>query len=287
MSPLTASCRHPTRLAPFLLAAGLAGLQAPSVRSAEEGTRRPPNLDAERAAFRGIRRIAVPAVKVRPGAHAVVVVGLGADAAQSARMHEEAENAHDAFIVRGIPTGSIIVIEPDAGGTVRREAVLSALRSLPPPVDETWLMLIGQVANGRDGSPAFQVSGPRLSAQDLARAIAALPGQKFVMVATTLGGGFLPPLLALPQVEAASATADSGELSEPRFTPAWLELLQEKPAAGFRELAIEASGRVEAFCKEHNLALGEHAQLIDRLSAKIISAPFPPPAPSGVPAPNP
>jgi hypothetical protein len=54
----------------------------------------------------------------------------------------------------------------------------------------------------------------------------------------------------------------------------WVEALVAQPSASFRELAIEAAGRVEAYYHRHQLGQGEHAQLIDRVTTKIIEAPF-------------
>src|SRR5690606_9177766 len=139
--------------------------------------------------------------------------------------------------------------------------------------DETWLVLLGS-ATTRSGEPSFQVSGPRLSATDLASAVNALPGRKFVVVATTASGGFLPPLLALPEVEAVAATATSGEINEPRFAQAWAEALVATPQAAFAELATTAAVQVQAFYESHSLAQPEFARLIHRASSRILDAPF-------------
>jgi hypothetical protein len=207
-------------------------------------------------------------------AAAVIAIGLAVDDKQSARFQRLAAALRDALAQHGIPESSIALVPETAGERVRRDAVLAALRAVKPGVDETWLVLIGQIAAGRDGAPMFQVSGPRLAADDFAAAVKTLPGRKFVLLATTSAGAFLPPLLALPDVEAVAATAESGETSEPRFPAAWAEVLSAQPTASFRRVAIEAASRVEAFYRGHQLGQGEHAQLIDRAQEKILSAPF-------------
>lgn len=203
---------------------------------------------------------------------AVIVVGLTANESQAARLNETAASLREGFLARGLTADAIATLAPSAGAPLRRDTVLSALA--PVSAGETWIVLLGTAAPGRDGRPAFQLSGPRLTADDLAKTVAALPGKKFVVVATSASGGFLPPLLALPDVEATAATADSGEISEPRFAGFWAEALVAQPHASFGELAAAAADRVAAYYGEHSLAQSETARLIDHAAGKIIEAPF-------------
>jgi transglutaminase-like putative cysteine protease len=213
---------------------------------------------------------------------AVIVVGLAAGETQSTRLQAHAETLREGFLARGLPASAITVLGA-SGDRVRRDAVLAALSPASPGIDETWLVLLGTSA-ARGGEPSFQVSGPRLSATDLTAAVKALPGRAFVVVATPASGGFLPPLLALPGVEAVAATADSGEINEPRFAEAWAESLVATPQASFAELADSAAKRVDTFYTSQSLAQGEHARLIDRASGRIIEAPF---SKAADPAPSP
>lgn len=203
---------------------------------------------------------------------AVIVVGLSTSESQSARLGETASSLREGFIARGITADAITLLAPAPGAPLRRESVLAALA--PSSADETWLVLLGTSAPGRDGQPAFQLSGPRLTAADLAKAVAALPGKKYLVIATSASGGFLPPLLALPDVEATAATADSGQISEPRFAAFWAEALAAQPRASFSRLAAAAAERVAAYYGEHSLAQSESARLIDRATGSIIEAPF-------------
>lgn len=217
---------------------------------------------------------------------AVIVVGLAAGETQADRLQSHAKTLREGFLARGFPSSAVTVLGV-SGERLRRDAVLAALKPADPtsPDDETWLVLLG-TSSTRGGEPSFQVSGPRVTAADLAAAVKALPGRAFVVVATPASGGFLPPLLALPGVEAVAATADSGEINETRFAEAWAEALVAAPAASFAELADSAAKRVETFYESSSLAQGEHARLIARgpdAPARIIEAPFSkaaPPAPA-------
>lgn len=205
---------------------------------------------------------------------AVIVVGLAAGETQADRLNTTATTIRDGFITRGFPPASVTILGA-ATERIRRDTVLNALK---PAVaasadDETWIVLLGS-ATTRNGEPSFQITGPRLTATDLATAVKALPGRKFVVVGTTASGGFLPPLLALPEVEAVAATADTGEINEPRFTAAWAESLADAPQATFAALADAAATRVASFYQTASLAQGEHARLIDRAAGRIIEAPF-------------
>jgi Transglutaminase-like superfamily/Domain of Unknown Function with PDB structure (DUF3857) len=207
---------------------------------------------------------------------AIIVVGLAAGETQSGRLQSHAKTLREGFLARGL-TPSAITVLGTSGERLRRDSVLAALTPLAPSAgpaaDETWIVLLGTSAT-RGGEPSFQISGPRLTATDLTAAVKALPGRTFVVVATPASGGFLPPLLALPNVEAVAATADSGEINEPRFADAWAESLIATPKASFAELADSAAKRVETFYQSSSLAQGEHARLIDRTAGRIIEAPF-------------
>ncbi len=208
---------------------------------------------------------------------AILVVGLAAEETQAARLETHVQTMRTSFLARGLSADAIAVM----GGSrerIRRDDILAVLTPSMDPTatathDETWLVLLGS-ASTRGGEPSFQVAGPRLTATDFAAAVKALPGRKYIVVATSASGGFLPPLLALPEVEAVAATADSGEINEPRFAGAWAESLMAAPKATFAELAVAAAGRVKDFYESNSLAQGEHARLIDRAAGRIIEAPF-------------
>jgi transglutaminase-like putative cysteine protease len=205
-----------------------------------------------------------------------VFIGLTANETQAARLLDTARAIERGLAARGIPPSAITlrVHSPDA--PLRREHILAALS--PPPGasagDDTWLVLLGTAAPDRAGRPAFQVAGPRLSAGDLASVLATLPGRKHVAVLSSSSGGFLPPLLALPEVEAVAATTESGQVGEPRFAAFWADALAATPQAPFAEIAASAADRVDTYYAEHSIAQGETARLLDRASGRILEAPF-------------
>ena len=213
-------------------------------------------------------------------AAALIVVGLAADEAQSARLWAAAGEVREGLIDRGIPAEAITLLPAKNDATLRRDAFVTAAAAVTPAAAETWLVLLGNAAPARDGRPAFQVSGPRVTVDDLCAVVRALPGQKFVVVGTTRGGAFLPALLAVPQVEAVAATAEAGEVNEPRFPQLWAQALAAHPEAPFRELAADAAARVDAYYRARKIGQGEHAQWIDRATGQIGEVPATPISPA-------
>lgn len=207
---------------------------------------------------------------------AVIVVGLTTGETQAVRLRGQADAVRAGLVARGLAAENIRVLGCEPGVPVRREAILGALNTGAASAEETWLVLLGTVAPGRDGSAAFQISGPRLMSADLAAALAAIPGKKFVVVGAAGGGALLPDLLPLREVEAVAATAGGREVNEPRFPQFWADVLGEKPLAPFLELTVEASRRVATYYAENKLALGEHACAIDPEQRRLVEAPFAP-----------
>lgn len=202
------------------------------------------------------------------GARALIFVGLATN--EAPRLRRQADDIRAGLIARGFSPDAVQVF-PGDGGFLRREQVLEALAATPSATAETWVVLLGTVAPGRNAEPAFQVSGPRLLAAEFAAAVAKAPGKKLVLIGTAAGGGFLPALLEMPDVEAVAATAAHGEVNEPRFPAYWAEALAARPGASFAELAATAAGRVETFYKENTLAQSEHAHRLDRKPNRIVA----------------
>jgi hypothetical protein len=123
------------------------------------------------------------------------------------------------------------------------------------------------------GVPAFQVSGPRLTAPDLKAALDAILGRQFVFIGTGNAGGFLPPLQDERRTVLAATQAD-GEPDQPRFLSAWVKEFAATPKAPFAEIAARAAADVGEECKQANMAQSEHAQLADPATGKILDAPF-------------
>lgn len=200
---------------------------------------------------------------------AVIVVGLAAGELAERRLQETAGQLHRGFSARGLAESAIVTLGT-TGVPVRRDAILQALVPTEVPAEETWIVLLGTGAAGRNGLPAFQVSGPRFTAEDLRTALSTLQGHKNVVVATSQSGGFLPPLAELANVDAVAATAASGELSEPRFGEAWAAALLVAPTADFATLAREATKRVQALYAGQGLAQLEHAAQWDAPTHQLV-----------------
>ncbi len=205
-----------------------------------------------------------------------IFIGLPVNETQAARLHENATSIRQSLARRGIPPAEITLHAHAPGAPLRREHILAALAPAPAAAasDETWIIFLGTAAPDRSGQAAFQVSGPRLGAAELASALAALPGKKFVALLTASSGAFLPPLLALPDIEAVAATAESGQLSEPRFTAFWAEAFAATPSAPFAALAASAADRVDTYYAENSFAQSETARLLDRATGRILAPPF-------------
>ncbi|HLP01208.1 MAG TPA: transglutaminase domain-containing protein, partial [Opitutaceae bacterium] len=183
--------------------------------------------------------------------------GLAADAVAESRLRATAEELRAGFLARGFAAGDVVLLGVEA--PARREAILRALASTAGDDGELWLVLLGTSVPGRNGAPAFQIPGPRLTSADLVTALRGLEGRKRVVIATSQSGGFVPALAGLPQLEVVAATAENGELSEPRYGEAFAAALRARPADDFAALAAEAARRVAAFYSTNQLAQTEHA----------------------------
>ena len=204
-----------------------------------------------------------------PGPAALIVVGLIASDAPEP-IEALAVQTKNNLVARGWDAGHVEILS----GKVTREQILQKLRGFTGPArGEFWLVLLGQCGKAQGGVPAFQVSGPRLTAPDLKTALDAIPGSQFVFIGTGNAGGFLPPLRDERRT-VLSATQAEGEPDQPRFLPAWVKEFAATPKAPLAEIAARASADVSEQCKQANMAQSEHAQLADPVTGKILDAPF-------------
>ncbi|MCU0771134.1 MAG: sigma-70 family RNA polymerase sigma factor [Verrucomicrobia bacterium] len=212
---------------------------------------------------------AVASTPATPGPGALIVVGLMANDAPDA-LESLADSIQRSLVARGFEAERVGILS----GEVTREQILRELHHRAGWVrEEFWLVLLGQTGKAQGGEPAFQVSGPRLTASDLKDALDAIPGRQFVFIGTGNSGAFLP-LLRSPQRTVLSATMAEGEPDLPRFLSRWAMHFAASPRADFAEIAARASASVSEYCKQANIAQSEHAQLVDPASAKILDAPF-------------
>jgi hypothetical protein len=206
---------------------------------------------------------------------AVIVVGLTPDTATAESSRSQARETARLLQLRGIPEDNIALLGADPGSKANRETITQALaqaRSLGPD-QEFWLVLFGQCAVGDDGTPAYQVSGPRLRASDLNPLLDSIPARQSVLIATASSGGFLKPLLH-PRRQVVTATADGREQDHPRFAELWVQAMTENPRAPFTAIANRTAALVDDYYQKSSLAQTEHARLADGPSGKILTPPF-------------
>jgi hypothetical protein len=185
-------------------------------------------------------------------------------------LEELAADTKKNLLARGFDEQRVEVISKKA----TREQILERLRSLGSTArGEFWLVLFGQSGRMQGGIPAFQVSGPRLTANDVKSALDAIPGPQFVFIGTGNSGGFLP-LLHNERRTVLSATQADAEPDQPRFLAAWVNQFSLHPRAPFAEIAARASAGVRQECQDSGIAQAEHAQLIEAAGNTLLSAPF-------------
>ncbi len=207
------------------------------------------------------------AVPIGNGPAALIVTGLmppgapedvAALAAQTRRL----------LITRGFAEERVVLLD----GKVTRDQVLEQLRVMAGAGGgEFWLVLFGISGRAQNGSPAFQVSGARLAAEDLRAALDAIPGQQFVFIGTGNSGAYLP-LLQAPRRTVLAATRAVGEPDQPRYLSAWAQAFADAPEVSFAALAGRAAAAVDAFYARANLAQSEHAQITNPATGEIMDA---------------
>lgn len=159
------------------------------------------------------------------------------------------------------------------GNSLSREEILKALDEAKAADEEFWLVLYGHAGRSQGNVPAFQVAGPRLTANDLKTALDAIPARQYVVIGTSDSGGFLP-ILQSPRRSVVSATKMEAETDQPWFPAAWVEAFAENPKASFPWLAAKASKTVSDHYQNTSMAQLEHARLADPVTGTILEPPF-------------
>lgn len=148
----------------------------------------------------------------------------------------------------------------------RLAAELAALARVPGgPV---WLVLIGHgTFDGRHAR--FNLRGPDVSAEELARQLAPLK-RPLVVVNGAAASGPFAKALAGPDRIVVTATKSGGEASAPRFGAFFAEAIADPRAdldrdgtVSVLEAFLQASKRTEASFSEEGLLASEHALLED------------------------
>jgi hypothetical protein len=213
--------------------------------------------------------LAVPAAQA--ASRALIVMGLAGSSENEEDFQNLAAATQKLLIARGFPADGIVVMTDHA----TRDTILQALKPAPgdTAADEFWLVLYGHSGTSMGGVPAFQVSGPRLTADDLKTALDAIPDKEFVMIGTSNSGQFLP-LLQSPRRMVVSATAGEGQSDQPRYPDKWVDAFTENPKASFAWIAARASALVDQEYTNDGLAQTESAEMADPVSGTILEPPF-------------
>jgi hypothetical protein len=208
--------------------------------------------------------------------NALIVIGTTGGPSVTTDLTAVAQDIHDALIQRGFAPDAVEVLQgqtPDDKVTADRIRQSLKKRQTLAATDEFWLVLLGFSGPNQEGTPAFQVAGPRLAAPDLKSALDAIPAKQFVLIGTSDSGNFVPLLLSRNR-SVLAATREEGEVDLPRFPDGWAAALKENPHAGWKQIAARAAELTEKAYTDNNLAFGEHARLGDPETGKILEPPF-------------
>ena len=221
---------------------------------------------------------------VHAASRGLIVTGLSGSSANTEEFQRLALETKRLLGERGLPLANIEILDGNTG----REAILKKLadsRSQLTPGDEFWLVLYGHSGKAAGGVPAFQIKGPRLTADDLKAALDPITARQIVLIGTSGSGAFLP-LLQNERRTVIAATNGEGESDQPRYPDAWIAAFTENPQAAVPWIAARAAFLVDAQYKNSQLAQLEHARLTDPVTGKILEPPFglDPAAVSGPPA---
>ena len=204
------------------------------------------------------------------GSGALIVTGISPSDNDAAKFLSLATETKRLLVERGFPESRVEILHDN----VTRDLVLQKLQAVTASTnDEFWLVFYGISGRSRGNQPAFQVSGPRLTAADLKLALDAMPARQFVFIGTGNGGGFLPVLQGGRRT-VLSATREEGEPDQPRFPDAWLKSFGENPHALFEVVAARTAAAVDAEYSQSHLAQSEHSRLADPATGKILEPPF-------------
>lgn len=204
------------------------------------------------------------------GSGALIITGLSPSDVDAAKFLSLATETKRLLVERGFLESRVEILHSN----VTRDLVLQKLQAVTASTnDEFWLVLYGISGRSRGNQPAFQVTGPRLTAADLKLALDAMPSRQFVFIGTGNGGGFLP-VLQSDRRTVLSATQQDGEPDQPRFPDAWLNIFAGNPKAPFELMAARTAAAVDAEYSQSHLAQSEHSRLADSVTGRILEPPF-------------
>jgi hypothetical protein len=202
--------------------------------------------------------------------HVLVISGLAGDQKESDRFQTLRERFAADFATRGIPPANI-----EQAGDLNGAAILARLAKLGASLhteDSLWLILLGH-CEVRDDGPVFEVSGKRLTAQDLQTALAAIPARQYVILTPESSGAFIAELAASNRI-ILTATEPSGEVNETYFPEAFATALEDRQNRSLLQLAQAAAKNVRQYYDGAGLVQTEHAMLSDPSQPGPLTEPF-------------
>ncbi len=202
--------------------------------------------------------------------HVLIVSGLAGDQKESDRFQALAQRFAAAFTARGIPAANIESVADLTADLFK--AHVAQLAPKLAPADSFWLILLGHCEVRMDG-PVFQVSGPRLHADDFKAALAGLRARQYLILTPESSGGYVG-LLAAPNRIILTATEPAGELNETYFPEAFAGALEDTHNRSLLELARAAAHSVHAYYDQNGLVLTEHSMLGDPSQPQPLLEPF-------------
>jgi hypothetical protein len=125
---------------------------------------------------------------------ALVIMGTTGSPSVTTDLTAAAKDIHDGLIQRGFAPDAVEILKaqtPDDKVTVDRILESLKKRQTLAATDEFWVILLGFSGRSEEGAPAFQVSGPRLTAANLKTALDSIPARQFVLVGTSDSGSFV------------------------------------------------------------------------------------------------
>lgn len=167
----------------------------------------------------------VPAPAAAQSTHLVVVTGLGGSPEYSARFADWGGRLVRAAVEQGVDPDRIVWLaesadaHPDVTGRARTESIgkaVAAIAGRSAAGDVVAIILFGH-GSARGGENRINLSGPDLSAADLAVMLEPLSDRRLVVVnAASASGGFVAPLSSDGRV-VITATRTPGEAEATRF----------------------------------------------------------------------
>jgi hypothetical protein len=224
---------------------------------------------------------AVSAAAQGPGqAHVLIITGIPGEPRFAEAFHAQALTLAKALINRhGVPRERVTILAADpaldpswisAKATKAEVAkALARIGLVAAPEDRVMLVLIGH-GSGSGGNTRINISGPDLTADELAREIAPLaPRTVAVVNAASAGGDFAKALSGENRI-VITATASSQERNETIFAEHFVAAFADGGADADKDGRVSlleayryAQREVERVYERDNRLLTEHARLED------------------------